>query len=308
MTHHIKKPKTRQGKLFLEKREPKIIENDKTTIFVRGANANNLVLTAMKDFAALKKPNCVFYNRKNEINPLEDVTKLETFCQRTDASLFMFGSNNKKRPNNLIAGRLFDHHILDMFEFGIEEFKAMKDFKTSKVASGNKPMLLFTDGFDETSDKKRLKNFLMDFFRGPVVEYINLKGLENLLVFSLVNDKILFRNYRTELKKAADTKMPLVELIEIGPHMNLVLRRSKLASGDLFKNSCRVPKQLKPTKIKNVSHDKLGTTHGRIHMERQDYSKLRTRKLKALKKRKFESIKQNNQSSPKKMKPESEET
>lgn len=30
----------------------------------------------------------------------------EFFAKKTDASLFMFGSHNKKRPNNLVLGEL----------------------------------------------------------------------------------------------------------------------------------------------------------------------------------------------------------
>eukprot|EP00069_Balaena_mysticetus_P017221 bmy_10360T0 len=40
-----------------------------------------------------------------------------------------------------------------------------------------------------------------------------------------------------------------------------------------------------PKKKKNVSHDTFGTTYGRIHMQKQDLSKLQTRKMKGLKKR-----------------------
>ncbi|GFQ91595.1 ribosome production factor 2 homolog [Trichonephila clavata] len=311
MSNLIKKPKTRKGKRVLQNREPKLIENDKMTIFVRGKNANNVVLTALKDFAAIKKPNCVFFNRKNDMAPMEDASPLEFYCGKKDASLFMFGSHNKKRPNNLVAGRLFNHNILDIFEFGMEEFKPMKDFKVSKIARGTKPMLLFTDGFDETQDTKRLKNFFIDFFRGPVIEKINLKGLEHLLVFSLVNKKILFRSYRVDMKKDEDSKVPLVELTEVGPHMNLTVRRTNLADEELFKASCQQPKQLKPTKVKNKSKDPFGTKLGRIHMERQDYSKLQTRKLKGLKKKKFGSINKkgkSSESSPKKMRTEPEET
>jgi len=283
----VVKATTRPGKRFLENREPKLIENDKKTIFVRGVNANNVVLQAMKDFASLKKPNAVFFNKKNDIKPLEDASSLEFFCQKNDASLFMFGSHNKKRPNNLVAGRIFDSHVLDMFEFGIEDFKCLSDFKTAKVAAATKPMLLFTEGFDDQPEYIRLKNFFIDFFRGPVVEYVNLTGLEHLLVFSVVNKKVLFRSFRVTLKKS-ESKAPAVELEEIGPHMNFVLRRTQLASADLFKSACRKPKQLKPKKVKNVKRDVFGTTHGRVHMERQDYTKLQTRKVKGLKKRKFE--------------------
>lgn len=39
-------------------------------------------------------------------------------------------------------------------------------------------------------------------------------------------------------------------------------------------------------KKKNISHDAFGTTFGRVHMQKQDLSKLRTRKMKGLRKRK----------------------
>ena len=38
-----------------------------------------------------------------------------------------------------------------------------------------------------------------------------------------------------------------------------------------------------PHKEKNISHDVFGSKLGRIHMQRQDFSKLQTRKSKALK-------------------------
>ncbi|KAG8182078.1 hypothetical protein JTE90_008613 [Oedothorax gibbosus] len=295
----IVKPKTHSGKKFLENRAPKLIENDKTTIFIRGVNANNVVLQTMKDFAALKRPHCVFFNKKNDIKPMEDVNSLEFFCQRSDASQFMFGSHNKKRPNNLVVGRTFNGRVLDIFELGVEDFKPLKDFKNAKVATGSKPMMLFTEGFDATPEYARLKNFFIDFFRGPVVEYVNLKGLEHLLVFSLINGKVRFRSYKVTLKKQEDSKLPLVELEEIGPHMNLVMRRSQLGSDSLFKQACQKPQQLKHKKVKNVRRDPFGTTQGRIHMERQDYARLQTRKLKGLKKRGSDQVEE---SAPKKAK------
>lgn len=40
---------------------------------------------------------------------------------------------------------------------------------------------------------------------------------------------------------------------------------------------------LQPKKVKNVSHDAFGSKLGQVHMKRQDFSKLQTRKLKGLK-------------------------
>lgn len=39
-----------------------------------------------------------------------------------------FRSNSKKRPNNITIGRVFDNQILDMVEFGIENFESQQSF------------------------------------------------------------------------------------------------------------------------------------------------------------------------------------
>lgn len=56
--------------------------------------------------------------------------------------------------------------------------------------------------------------------------------------------KHLSINSRILLKKS-DTRIPRIELEEIGPHADLVCRRNKLASEDLFKQACKKPKALK---------------------------------------------------------------
>lgn len=48
----------------------------------------------------------------------------------------------------------------------------------------------------------------------------------------------------------------------------------------------RSPSQVK--KKKNISHDAFGSTFGRVHMQKQDLSKLHTRKMKGLRKRRAE--------------------
>lgn len=83
-----------------------------------------------------------------------------------------------------------------------------------------------------------------DFFRGPVVKNITLQGLEHVLCFSYVKEKILIRSYKILLKKSGQ-KTPRIEVDEIGPCLDLSIRRTKFASDDLFKKSCRVPKAAK---------------------------------------------------------------
>lgn len=72
----------------------------------------------------------------------------------------------------LLLGRLFDYHLLDMIEFGLENFKSLQDFKTSKVMTGVKPCLIFTgDLWHQNEEYTKCKSLLLDFFRGEQVEY-----------------------------------------------------------------------------------------------------------------------------------------
>ncbi|XP_073076878.1 ribosome production factor 2 homolog isoform X1 [Manis javanica] len=293
----VVKPKTKRAKRFLEKREPKLSENIKNAMLIKGGNANSTVTQVLRDVCfvlktinyalqyALKKPYGVLFKKKNITRPFEDQTSLEFFSKKSDCSLFMFGSHNKKRPNNLVIGRMYDYHVLDMIELGIEKFVSLKDIKNSKCPEGTKPMLIFAgDDFTGTEDYRRLQSLLTDFFRGPTVPNIRLAGLESVLHFTALNGKIYFRCYKLLLKKSG-CRTPRIELEEMGPSLDLVLRRAHLASDDLYRLSMKTPKALKPKKKKNISHDTFGTTYGRIHMQKQDLSKLQTRKMKGLKKR-----------------------
>ncbi|XP_028903267.1 ribosome production factor 2 homolog [Ornithorhynchus anatinus] len=291
----VVKPKTKRAKRFLEKREPKLTENTKNAMLIKGGNASTTVTQALRDVYALKKPYGVLYKKKNITRPFEDQTSLEFFSKKSDCSLFMFGSHNKKRPNNLIIGRMYDYHILDMIELGIEKFMSLKDIKNSKCSEGTKPMLIFAgDAFDSNEEYKRLKSLFIDFFKGPTVPNIRLAGLEYVLHFTALGGKIYLRCYKLLLKKSG-CRTPRIELEEMGPSLDLVMRRTHLASDDLYKLSMRVPKATKPKKKKNVSHDTFGTTYGRIHMQKQDLSKLQTRKMKGLKKRPAEKLVEGNE-------------
>merc|ERR1712228_405617 len=76
---------------------------------------------------------------------------------------------------------------------------------------------------------------------------------------------------------------PRVELEEIGPCLDMDLRRTRIGSDDLFKRAMRQPKAAKVKKVKNVSKDQFENKLGRIHLGVQDLSKLHLRKRKALK-------------------------
>ncbi|KAM4770812.1 ribosome production factor 2 homolog [Rhinophrynus dorsalis] len=284
------KPKSKRTKRFLDNREPKLNENVKNAMLIKGGNANNTVTHALKDIYALKKPYCVLYKKKNMTRPFEDQTSLEFFAKKSDCSLFVFGSHNKKRPNNLIFGRLFDYHVLDMIELGVDKYVSLNDVKTSKCPEGTKPLLIFAgDAFELSEDYRRLKSILIDFFRGPTVSGVRLAGLEHVLHFTAIDGKVLMRSYKVLLKKSG-CRTPRIELEEMGPSFDFAVRRTHLASDDLYKLSLKQPKALQVKKKKNISHDTFGTKYGRIHMQKQDLGKLQTRKVRGLKKRPAEKM------------------
>lgn len=104
------------------------------------------------------------------------------------AIVLQFGSHSKKRPHNLVIGRTYDHHIYDLVEVGVENFKSMESFSYEKKLAphiGSKPFFAFIgEGFESVEELKHLKEVLLDLFRGEVfhltlsydLQYENLKN------------------------------------------------------------------------------------------------------------------------------------
>jgi len=283
----IRKAKTRRGKRFLEKREPQVIEATKTAIFTRGSTASQRCVQLLKDFCLLKKPNSVYFNRKESWHPMDDSQPLERMSAKNNSTLFAFANHTKKRPNNVIIGRTFDDHVLDMYELGFDNYRSLQEFKgVPKTSVGTKPIVTFSgQAFDVEPDYQRLKNLLLDFFAGPDVEAIRLSGLEHCIQFVALDGKVLMRSYRVALKKSG-TRLPRVELLEMGPRVDLTVRRVRTAGQDLWKRALRRPEVefRKGKTVKNINKDGLGSTLGRIHMRRQNYRNLSLRKTRAFRK------------------------
>jgi ribosome production factor 2 len=178
---------------------------------------------------------------------------------------------------------VFNGELLDMFEFGVEEFAAMHQFRSQKAAVGAKPCILLDGPEWENSEQMRLiGNFLVDFFQGTPVTKVNLAGLDRIISLSSRDGVVHFRHYSIALKKSG-TSIPRVDLTEMGPRFDLRLRRSTTAAADVRKESLRVPAQLRPVKRKNVSTNVFGEKIGRIHMPRQELGGMINKKIKALK-------------------------
>jgi len=227
------------------------------------------------------KPDGKLFLKRNLTRPFENQSSVEFLCTQNDTALFAFGSHSKKRPHNLILGRIFDGQVLDMIEFGIDgntfrDMTALQKERTANVRVGGKPCFIFVgDEFDNNTDMAMAKNLLLDWFRGEPLEKVNLAGLDRVIVCTAVSGKIFFRHYALQLKKSG-TRLPRVELQEVGPTLDLTVRRTKSATEDVRKQAMRVAKSdpKRPPKEKNIHRSVLGDREGEIHMKHQELNKV----------------------------------
>ncbi|XP_021891867.1 ribosome production factor 2 homolog [Carica papaya] len=272
----IKTPKRGRDKRELEKRAPKPVETGKKTLILHGTKTSSTLNAVLTEIYNLKKDSAVKYSRKNEnIRPFESggETSLEFFSRKTDCSIFVYGSHSKKRPDNLVIGRTYDHLIYDLVEVGVENFKSMVSFAYDKKVGpkvGSKPFIVFIgENFESIQELKHLKEVLLDLFRGEVVENLNLAGVDRAYTCTAVSsNRVLFTHCALRLKKSG-TIVPRMELVEVGPSMDLVVRRHRLPNEILVKEAMKTVKDQAKKKIKNVSQDPLQGRIGKIYIPDQ---------------------------------------
>ena len=198
---------------ILKKRAPQIVEHTKKCLILKGHKTSEVICDVLQDLSKLLKPSCVSFNRKNEILPFEDANSIEFLTEKNDCSLFALGSHIKKRPNNLVLGRTFDGHILDMIEFGVDSYESIDSFAGSKKAVGSKPMLAFLGSqWESDSTYGRIRNYFIDLFRGVAFDLLSLQSVDHVLVFTVIDSKIHFRGYFVSLRKSG-TKVHIYCLI-----------------------------------------------------------------------------------------------
>lgn len=272
----VKTPKYGRVKRELEKREPKLVETGKKTLILQGTKTSNVLNTVLSEIYHLKRDNAIRYTRKNDsIRPFESggETSLEFFSMKTDCSMFVYGSTSKKRPDNLVIGRTYDHHIYDLIEVGVENFKRMDSFTYDKKLApqaGSKPFIVFSgEAFESVDELKHLKEVLLELLRGQVVDNLNLAGLGRVYVCTAISSNRVFLTHCAMRLKKSGTIVPRIELVEIGPSMDFVVRRHRLPNESLKKEAMKTAKDKLHKKIKNVSKDALQGKLGKIYVPDQ---------------------------------------
>lgn len=292
--HILKKPapKTARGKRILERRKPQLIEGVKMILFVNTTTASSFIKQVMADMYSLKKPNAIYLNHKKELHPFDQEEHLLYLSTKSDCGLFMTCYDTKKRPQTLLLGRTFDSQLLDMFELHVLHYSPILKYHSAQLPSiDERPLLLFQgEAFTQDPQYIKLKNLFLDFFHsGESIDKVYFhntehQGPEYVISFTVLpNNNILLHTDRIILSKESDTSIPKISLVPLGPHIEFRMGRTKSSNESLQKQAYKQPRVNKPKKIKNVSHDPMGDKYGRIHNPKQDFSKLTTRRVKALK-------------------------
>ncbi|TNJ30508.1 Brix domain containing protein [Giardia muris] len=296
-------PKTVKGRRHLRKVAPKIVENNKSALFVQGRTANDECNHLLLELLGLHKPLGLKREFKDkEANPFVDPDPLETAIKRFDCSLFCTTTHSKKRPVNFVFGRTFDGSILDMIELGVDFSLGLNDIRSLQPQIGSKPIIVFQgDGWDNDSIFITCKSILLDFFRGPTVAQIAHASLRHCHVFFAFGDehtqrrRIFMRSYylcsRSELESNQKIQALYratadgITIIPMGPNVDFTIRRVKKADPDAFDEALKRPVVTAPTKvsgIKNAFRDEIGRTMGVVYTSRQDLTKIATRRFKGL--------------------------
>ncbi|KAI1417017.1 Brix-domain-containing protein [Hypoxylon sp. FL1857] len=289
------KPRNARSKRALEKKAPKVVENPKTALFLRGTTCSQVVQDALTDLYSLRQPLAKKFTKKNAIHPFEDPASLEFFSEKNDTSLLVFGSSSKKRPHTLTLARTFASKILDMLELHLdpESYRRISQFKGRKFAVGLRPMMLFSGTAFESpvaNEYTMAKSMLIDLFKGDTSsDKIDVEGLQYIVSVSAdepvgdaVKPAIHLRIYLISTKRSGQ-RLPRVEVEEMGPRMDFRVGRMQEPEEAVLKEAMKQPKVGEEKTKKNVTTDTLGDKIGRIHLGRQDLSELQTRKMKGLK-------------------------
>lgn len=284
-------PKTRRGRKILESRAPKDIEDAKKSLVLYGNNVSQVIKDVLSDLHKIKRTESVKFTRKNEnVKPFEPggEQSLEFYCSKSQCGLFALGSHTKKRPHNLVLGRIFDGHLYDALELGVTHYASIKSFANASSGAqlGSKPCMIFVgEKFESVPELQQLKSILLDYFRGEQITGVNLAGIDRVIVATAVDEKgpsaVLLRQYTIKLKKSGTT-VPRVALREMGPALDFELRRHRAAPADLEKEACRQPK-LGKKKEKNIGSDTLDGRVGRIYMPKQKVDTMALSKPKGVK-------------------------
>ena len=269
--YKVKAAKTHKGRVAIENKLPKLIEDPKRTIFVNTINSSEIMRMVATEFYFTRKTFSLRFNKKNNLDSIfEKTDSLEYLIEKNDSALFLYTSDSKKRPMNLVIGNCFEHKILDAFEFEVTNFIPLEYFEAIVNYEPNcQPILLFQGELFETDNiLERFKKLMLDFYAQDLLEEVNISELKRVICFTVDSDKkIKIRNY--QIKEINEYNLKNLNLEEVGPSFDLSIRRNILAGEEDYKKALRQPKFIGKEFSKNKING-LFDVQGKLYTQKQN--------------------------------------
>jgi ribosome production factor 2 len=259
----------------------KQVEDPKRLLCLHGGSPSQISRDALLEIARLREASAtrdavVKLSRRNaDARPFEagGELPLEFLAGKSQAGAFALASHTKKRPHNVVLGRLFDGRLLDCVELGVSALTPVEKFggAAARVQSGNRPAVLFAGaGFDRDPALRTARSMLLDLLRGRQVSTLDLASLDRVVLAlapgggggaaedgsggapaaSSAPSTLVLRQYAIRLKKSG-TPIPRVALVEIGPRLDFAVRRHRPAPPDLEREAMRQPPKPKAKKVRD---------------------------------------------------------
>eukprot|EP00817_Percolomonadidae_sp_ATCC50343_P004194 CAMPEP_0117426116 /NCGR_PEP_ID=MMETSP0758-20121206/6283_1 /TAXON_ID=63605 /ORGANISM="Percolomonas cosmopolitus, Strain AE-1 (ATCC 50343)" /LENGTH=209 /DNA_ID=CAMNT_0005211069 /DNA_START=310 /DNA_END=935 /DNA_ORIENTATION=+ len=180
-----------------------------------------------------------------------------------------------------------------MMQFSVTNYSGIELNATAVQREGAKPCIIFQGDLWENDEVFSMAaNLLTDFFGGERHSKISITGIDHALIFTSINETTIHMgHYGIKYSRSKDAQQgkvvqyPRIDLVDIGPSMNLEISNHKFASDDLRNEALLIPYQLRHAKgyNKNISQDELGEVYGRVHLKQQDIRDMAPRKFKSMK-------------------------
>ena len=109
--------------------------------------------------------------------------------------------------------------------------------------------------------------------------------MRRIIAISIEKDEkiIKIRNYQINGNLNNKNNLSKIDLVEIGPSLDLKERKFTLGDEVLYKKTLKQPKGIKETKEKNIEKNKiLGEKRGRLHMQKQNLGAVSLKKFKKI--------------------------
>jgi len=279
---------------LMQMKKPDAVTFSKANAIHPFEDANSLAFWSKKNDASLfmvglhskKRPNNLVFARMYD-NEVLDMLELGIEMAKSMREFKATKAAVGQRPLFHFAGELFDTHPLyQQFKSVILDFFHGEEVDKINLA-GLEHVISCTVGAQ--SDEIALANSIPT---QPITSLTDPSTSTGTSASASAGLPVVhFRTYTTKLMNSG-TRTPIVKLEAVGPDFDFRLRRTQPVDGDPWKQATKKPKKAalpgqiagQKRKDRNVDIDEMGDKVGRIHVGKQDLSKLQSRKMKGLKK------------------------